>query len=80
MNMEQFITHLEQDMEIVDWDAADGVLVEHSDPSSGFCQLIGPFPKNTVDALSFIERLRSEEDPDATTPCEYRIRLLFPPQ
>ena len=76
----QLLNFIEQQHAIADFDSAVGLLIEHVDPHTDFRQLIGPFAKDDVSALSFIDRLRSEEDPENPVPCEYTLHLLFPPQ
>ena len=75
------LAKLDERVELMDWHSASGFVVEHFD-HTGFEQLIGPFDKNTPDALTFIDRLRAEiedTDPENVIPAEFRVRLLFPP-
>jgi hypothetical protein len=78
----QLVSDLLPALDIEDFETATGFVLEYKDPSTGFDQLIGPFSKDNVDALSQIEQLRAEEDPerDPNEPkIEYSIKLLFRP-
>lgn len=69
---------LDTPLEVLDYEAASGVVIEVAVPSTGYIQLVGPYPKDTSDAMAVIERLRSELECDEA-PTEFTVRLLFPP-
>ena len=74
---DKFTGQLEAMASEADSDAASGLVVELI-TSFGHVELIGPFPKDTVEAFDVIEFLRSEEDSE-NEPNVYKVRLLFPP-
>ena len=77
MSVVQFLNYLQVQAEAAEFNEASGFVIEVVGGFGG-CQLIGPFDKRTVDALSAIEVLQNEEDPEGV-PNTYKVRLLFPP-
>ena len=75
--MNEWLNNIVADISAQDFDTASGIVVDLT-TVYGHTELIGPFPKDTVEAFDVIEFLRSEEDPEAE-PNTYAVRLLFPP-
>jgi hypothetical protein len=68
---------LEHSFALAELEAATGLLIE-VETDAGYRQLIGPYPKDTVEVFTAVERLRAEEDASDDVPNTYAVRLLYP--
>ena len=69
---------LDTPLEVLDYEGASGVVIEISIPATDYVQVVGPYPKDTAEAMEVIERLRGEIESDEA-PVFFKVRLLFPP-
>lgn len=77
--LNDLLNELEARMASVDYMDATGLVVRSMDPSTGYTQVLGPFPKDTVQAFEVREQLEKEQTENGIVLVEVTIEFLFPP-
>lgn len=76
-----FIASVEERIAQMDEEDASGLVIVCTNPeANNYRQIIGPFPKNTAEALECLEAMTETEKSEGVTGCTFEIDYLFPPE
>lgn len=76
--LHQFIADVEVRIAEMDESDACGLVLVCTEPELGYRQIIGPFPKDTAEAVERLEFLVAEANRSEGPRCRYEIDYLFP--